>query len=177
MWPGYSATGFLTSYTYDALGGITSVTQPGLGSRAYTYDGIGRLTQEANPESGTVTYTYDTGSAGDLYQRTRPKQNQTGTATVTTTYTFDQLHRLKSTSYSDGSTPSISLSYDQNAVSGITLTNYKGRLTNAVSANGMAGSIFNYDPMGRVAQEWQCTPLNCGSSISRYNTVTIIWAT
>jgi YD repeat-containing protein len=97
-----TATGFLTSYGYDAMGNVTSVTQGGLNARTYSYDILSRLTQEVNPESGTKTYTYDTGTAGDLYQRVAPKPNQTGTATVTTTYTFDALHRLTGASYNDG---------------------------------------------------------------------------
>jgi RHS repeat-associated protein len=157
-----AATGFLTSYGYDVLGNRTSVTQGSL-TRSYTYDAISRLTQEINPESGTTSYTYDNGSFGDLYQRTRPKPNQTGTATVITTYSYDKLHRLTGTSYNDGSTPPVTLSYDQSSVSGITLQNSLGQLTNAVAANGTASTIFSYDKMGRVAENWQCTPLNCGT--------------
>jgi RHS repeat-associated protein len=158
-----AATGFLTTYGYDALGNRTLVTQGSL-TRSYSYDDLSRLTQESNPESGTTTYTYDTGTAGSLYQRTRPKPNQTGTATVVTTYTYDNLHRPTGTSYNDSSTPPVTLSYDQSSVSGVTLQNYLGQLTNVVAANGTAGTIFSYDTMGRVAENWQCTPLNCGTS-------------
>ena len=157
------ASGFLTSYGYDALSRLTSVNQAGLGSRTYAYDDLSRLKQEVDPEAGTTTYTYDTGTAGDAYQRVRPRQNQTGTATVTTTFTFDQMHRLTGLNYNDGSTPSVALSYDQNSVSGITLANYKGHLTSAVAAGGGTRSILSYDVLGRIAKEWQCTPLNCGS--------------
>jgi len=160
-----AVTGFLTSYQHDTLGNITSVSQPGVNTRTFSYDDISRLTQEVNPESGTTTYTYDhTGQLGDLYQRTRPKQNQTGSATVITTYTFDALHRATGTSYNDGTTPSISLSYDQTSVGGVSPAYPKGHLTYAVGAGGTASTIFSYDTMGRVAQEWQCTPLNCGAS-------------
>ncbi len=38
-----------------------------------------------------------------------------------------------------------------------------GNLTNAVAANGPAGTIFSYDEMGRLAEDWQCTPLNSGT--------------
>jgi YD repeat-containing protein len=68
-----SATGYFTSYTYDALGDLTSVSQSGQ-TRTYQYDGMRRLISEANPESGTTTYTYDTDSTcgtydGDLVKR------------------------------------------------------------------------------------------------------------
>lgn len=158
-----TATGFLTSYTYDPLGGVASVSQGSLSNRTYSYDGLGRLTQEWNPESGTTSYTYDTATAGDLFQRTRPKPNQTGSQTVVTTYTFDSLHRMTGASYNDGSTPSVSLSYDQTSVNGLSLNNPKGHLTDAVAAGGSASTILSYDLVGRIAEEWQCTPLNCGS--------------
>ncbi len=159
-----AATGFLTSYAYDALGNIISVSQPGVNARTYSYDGLSRVTQEINPESGTTTYTYDhSGQQGDLYQRTRPKPNQTGSTTVVTTYTLDALHRLTGRSYNDGSTPSASLSYDQTTVGGVSPQNPKGQLTNVVVAGNVAGTIFSYDKMGRTGQEWQCTPLNCGT--------------
>jgi YD repeat-containing protein len=160
-----AATGFLTSYQRNTLGNIISVSQPGVNTRSFTYNDLSRLTQEINPESGTTTYSYGhTGQLGDLYQRTRPKQNQTGTTTVVTTYTLDGLHRPTGQSYNDGTTPSVTLSYDQTSVGGVSPANPKGRLTYAVGAGGTASTIFSYDTMGRVSQEWQCTPLNCGSS-------------
>jgi YD repeat-containing protein len=157
-----AANGFLTTYGYDALGNLTSVTQ-GSVTRSYTYDYLSRLTQEVNPEAGTTTYTYDTGTPGDLYQRTRPKPNQTGSSTVITTYTHDYQHRLTGISYNDGSTPSVTLNCDQSSVSGQSLSNYLGNLTSATAANGTASTIFSYDKMNRIAENWQCTPLNCGS--------------
>jgi len=158
-----AATGFLTTYGHDTLGNLSSVTQGSL-TRSYSYDYLSRLTQEVNPESGTTTYSYDTGTGGDLYQRTRPKPNQTGSSTVATTYTHDNLHRLIGISYNDGSTPSVTLSFDQSSASGQTLSNYLGKLTSATAANGAASTIFSYDKMGHVAEDWQCTPINCGSS-------------
>jgi RHS repeat-associated protein len=72
-------------------------------------------------------------------------------------------------SYNDGSTPSVGLSYDQSSLYGVTLNNSLGRLTNAAAANSMADTIFSYDPMGRVAEDWQCTPLNCGAGFFSLN--------
>jgi RHS repeat-associated protein len=153
------ATGFLTSYTYDALNNILSVSQGGLNGRSFQYDGLSRLAVSQNPESGTITYNYN--SAGDLYQRVAPEPNQTGTTQVTTTYTYDALHRLTGKSYSDG-TPGAGYYYDQPSPWGVTATNYMGRLTQTYADNGLAGSAFSYDSMGRVAHQWQCTPLTCG---------------
>ncbi len=152
-------TGFLTSYGYDILDNVTSVTQGGINPRTYAYDMLSRLTSEANPESGTTTYSYDTGTAGDLYQRVAPKPNQTGTATVTTTYSFDTVHRLTAKSYNDG-TPTASFFYDETSVLGASPQNPKGRLTHTTASGGQALSVFSYDNMGRVLNHWQWTPLN-----------------
>jgi RHS repeat-associated protein len=81
-----------------------------------------------------------------------------------TTYTFDKLHRMTGTSYNDGSTPPVAVSYDQSSEWGVNLTNYLGQPTLAVAANGYAGTVFSYDTMGRVTEDWQCTPLTCGIS-------------
>jgi len=49
---------YATSYDYDALDDLISVTQ-GIQSRTFTYDAVRRLVAATNPESGTVTYRYD----------------------------------------------------------------------------------------------------------------------
>jgi YD repeat-containing protein len=157
-----AGTGFLTSYSYDSVDDLLSVTQTGINNRTYVYDMLSRLTSETTPESGNVTYSYDTLTAGDLYQRIGPKPNQTSASVkVTTTYSFDVLHRPTGRSYNDGVTSAVSLTYDQTSVSGVSPQNPKGRLTQAGVSS--ANTIIGYDPNGRIADEWQCTPLNCGS--------------
>ncbi len=96
-------TGLLTSYTYDALNNLLTVTQNaqtgaigGTQSRTYTYDSLSRLTSESNPESGTNTYVYDSAtnfygcsssSAGDLVAKADANGNGV-------CYLYDPLHRL-----------------------------------------------------------------------------------
>jgi RHS repeat-associated protein len=156
-----AATGFLTTYGYDALGNLTSSSQAGLSARAFTYDSLSRLISDANPEVGAITYAYD--GDGNLTSRVAPKPNQTNPAvTVTTTYSYDQLDRLTSKSYSDGSTPSVAMTYDtQPANSPGTLAYPIGRLLEASVGNAI--TWISYDKMGRTAEEWQCTPLICGA--------------
>jgi YD repeat-containing protein len=94
-----AATGFLTSYTLDALGRVRKVTQ-GVQTRTFTYDGLGRLTTAVAPENGTTTYTYDTAdtscssysSPGDLVE----KKDAMGNVSC---YQYDSGHRLTSRSY------------------------------------------------------------------------------
>lgn len=174
-----TATGFLTNYTYDALSNVLTVSQNGLNGRTYTYDMLSRLASEINPETNngattnTISYTYDSCSAGDLCSRTAPKPNQTGSAQVVTSYSYDALHRITQTSYNDGVTPSVFRSYDTCCWwTGYSQTNTKGRLQEewvGTSCCGSEAQIFGYDAMGRVALNVQCTPLNCGSPNIAFN--------
>jgi RHS repeat-associated protein len=80
--------GATTSYAYDSLGRLTSVTTP---------PGV------TNASGGTTTYTYDPGG------RLTKKQDPGGTcpSTACTTYTYDAGNELKTVTYSDGVTPNI----------------------------------------------------------------------
>jgi RHS repeat-associated protein len=160
-----AATGFLTTYQYDPLGNLTQVAQGGLNPRGMTYDGLSRLVAETIPEVQNSTTTYNYNSVGDLYQRIRPTVNQTTpTVTTTTTYTYDSLHRLTQIQYSDG-TPGSNFYYDETSVSGISPQNAKGRMTHSYRATGStcATNVLSYDPMGRVANEWQQAPYRCAA--------------
>ena len=53
-----SGLNYLTTYTYDVLDNLTTVTQ-GSQTRTFAYDSLKRLTSATNPESGTVSYQYD----------------------------------------------------------------------------------------------------------------------
>ena len=157
---------YVTSYTFDALSNLTNVTQNGGRTRNYIFDAMSRLTSETNPESGTVTYGYDAnGYAGDLTSRVAPAPNQTGSATVTTTYTYDLLHRLKTKSYSDGTTPSVQYTYDVvNQPSPIPQGYDVGRLT-ATWTSGK-GTKYSHDKMGRIAYLLDCVePTACNNSL------------
>jgi YD repeat-containing protein len=161
-----AATGFLTSYQYDALGDVTRIVQSGLNDRVMVYDGLSRMTSETVPEIADATLTYIYNSGGDLYQRIRPTVNQNNPAvTTTTTYSYDALHRLTQLQYSDG-TPGASYYYDEASVSGLNLTNYKGRLTHSYKTVGSTctSNILSYDPLGRITSEWQQAPYLCGTS-------------
>ena len=151
-----AATGFLTSYSYDTLDNLTTVTQGSLTNRSYAYDSLGRMISETEPEWGSNTsYAYD--NDGLQVQRIRPAPNQTDpNVKVTTTYTYDALHRPLSISYDDGKTDGAHFNYDERSVGVAALNNSIGRMTSA--ANSSTGTINSFDSVGRIVTSWQRTP-------------------
>ena len=160
-----------TCYSYDLNNNLTAVLQSGSRQRTFIYDSLSRLTQATNPESGTINYTYDANS--NVRTKTAPAPNQTGSATVTTTYGYDALNRLTAKNYSDTNTPAptapVSFLYDQSSSWG-PITNPKGRLTTMYAGSGatQTGAEYSYDAVGRTVLYAQCYPSNCGSG--SYNT-------
>jgi RHS repeat-associated protein len=151
-----SATGFLTTYGHDTLGNLKSVSQGGYLARSSTYDSLSQLLTAQNPESGTITYAYD--AAGNVITRTDARG-------IITTYRYDVLHRLTGKSYGDG-TPTVTFVYDtcpaSGCPSGVTPQLTVGRMVESAVPN--AQTFYSYDPMGRAANQWQCTPGHCGTS-------------
>src|ERR1044071_5840874 len=56
--PGASPSSQVTTYTYDGLNNLTDVYQ-GSQHRMFRYDAMGRLTSATNPENGSTSYSYD----------------------------------------------------------------------------------------------------------------------
>ncbi len=171
-----------TDYSYDVLGSLLMVNQKGGSTnsanwrtRTFAYNSLGELLCSANPEitsplsspatcpnpdsgtytPGTVRYQYD--DDGNVTSRIAPAENQQGTATVTTTYNYDTLNRLKGKSYSDG-TASIAYGYDGVAPSGCTLPTPNPAATNVVGrmsgmCDGSGATAWSYDGMGRILTE------------------------
>jgi RHS repeat-associated protein len=165
-----------TDYAYDTLDSLLCVGQKGTNSgsftncasipstwrpRTFTYDSLSRLLSATNPESGTTNYTYD--ANGNLITKTAPAPNQTGTATVTTTYSNDALNRITQKSYSDGTTLTAFFAYEQTNAWGTTQTNTVGRLTDQWTGTSCCATggaeIYSYDPMGRIVLNEQYTPV------------------
>jgi YD repeat-containing protein len=112
-----------TNYAYDKLSRLQTITQ-GSQTRTFTYDALGRLKTEKHPESSAAgssySYTYDANS--NILTKTDARG-------ITTTFVYDELNRVTSKSYSDG-TPPVTYFYDsQPAGSPISIQNPVGRLT------------------------------------------------
>jgi RHS repeat-associated protein len=167
-------------YQYNTQGNLIAISQ-GLSTqnvnpedpsnyiqhRYFKYDALGRLTFEKQAEqAGTFTASDSlTGNSAWsrhlVYDETIGGVSYSGlltTATdarnITTQFRYDNLNRIYQVNYSDG-TPAVNNYYDQ------AVTNYfnKGHLTQASTA--AVGSVpatsqsYNYDLMGRVANNQQ----------------------
>src|SRR5262249_3509447 len=114
--------------------------------RRFTYDSLSHLLTAKNPESGTISYAYD--NDGNLLQKTSPAPNQTGSATQTISYCYDELHRVTGRTYGALScpltSPVVSYAYDSGA-------NAKGHLT---SMTDQVGTVtYSYDILGQLTME------------------------
>jgi len=176
-----AASGVQTSYGYDGtthnLTGITPVSGAGLGARAFSYDGFGRLATATDGRGNTITYSYDRADRitnvaySDAYTHSvaysydangRVTQRVDGAGT--TTYTYDDLGRLLSTSNTAGG-GTESYSYDlagallsKTDTSGVTSYTYTAghRVTQMRYPQGTISNYteFGYDSAGRRSDVW-----------------------
>lgn len=141
------AHGFKTTYSYDPLNSLTTVTQ-GSQTRTFTYSSLSRLLSAANLESGTISYDYD------------PNGNLTGKTDgrgVVTNYVYDQLNRVTDRTYTSPSptpsnyqpTPGVEYSYSLTAPSVGKLI----KVESSVSTTEYTG----FDILGRVTAHKQTT--------------------
>jgi RHS repeat-associated protein len=190
-----NVTGFWTTYTYDALGRLLTVTQNKQGSsqqtRAFAYDMLGRMTSESNPETGnggtngTVSYTYDSISPcadgsnhsypGDLVQ----KKDNAGNYTC---YSYDALHRVVAEGNSSVTNTILrKFFYDSESSypTGVTVINAKTHLVEAQTLNTTNLSVkvtdefFSYSPRGELTDVYESTPHSSGF----YHTTATYWPT
>lgn len=155
---------FITTYTYDALNDLKTVTQNGNPSsgdiahnRQFSYNGLGQLQSATNPESGTINYSYDLN--GNLTQTVDAKS-------VTVTYGYDALNRLLSKTFAGGNTTlPVGYDYDLGSTSG---GNYIGRLADEYTGSQATPVtrrvILGYDVDGRETGEQQCLLGSCSST-------------
>ena len=151
--PILSLNGYKTSYAYDVLGNLTTVTQ-GVQTRTFAYDSLLRLKTAQSPESGVTGYIYD--DNGNLTRKTDARG-------VQTSYDYDALNRVLNRSYSapanlENYQAALPVTY---VYDNPTIANSKGRLTQVFNGLGRDSfSVTNYqafDQLGRVTQSQQIT--------------------
>jgi YD repeat-containing protein len=120
-----------TIYGYDAQGNLKRVTDALSLYTEYQYDDTGRVISATSPDTGITRYTYD--EAGNLKHNTDAKG-------VTVEFTYDNLNRVTAADF-PGTADDVAYAYDQG-------TGGKGHLTGIVDP---AGTIdFGYDATGRL---------------------------
>lgn len=117
----------VNTYSYDAAGNRTRVTDPGGHTTRYTYDERNRLSGITNALGGVISYRYD--AAGNRIAESDARTN-------TTHYAYDAHGRLI---------------YTTNALSGVTAYGYD-LVGNRISATDALGRTtrFAYDCLGRA---------------------------
>lgn len=166
-----AGSGLLTSYSYNGGTHSTAVSQSSQ-QRTFTTDALGRTTSVSEPERGTTTYSYAYNGNGLQVTRSRAKANQTNASVLTTTtMQYDRLGRPLFRSYDDNLTPTRYWWYDQSApwlTWSTTPTNTKGRLAaTQTSDSADTRSLFSYDSVGNVASLVQCAPSICANAGTR----------
>jgi RHS repeat-associated protein len=124
-----------TTYAYDVMSNLTSLTDAESHTTAFGYDAFNRVQSVTYPGPRTETYTYDT--AGRLLTKTDRKG-------AVTTYGYDGLSRLTSKTYSD-TTPPFAYRYDETAAA-------RGFLTSA-DQGGVHKLAWTYDLVGQTLSE------------------------
>jgi RHS repeat-associated protein len=144
--------GNITSYAYDVMNRLVTVTQPGSIVTGYTYDGHGNLQSVTDAENHTTTYQYDdmarlvsttspdTGTVIYAYDEAGNPINKTDAKAISVDYSYDVLNRLTDVNFPD-SAQDIAYTYD-------TGTNGIGQRTGMSDQSG--DYTFGYDGRGRL---------------------------
>ena len=154
--PGYTTTlvdtmtdytGAVHSYTYDALGNITSETV-GNNTITYQYDSLNRLIRVNDPNKDTTyLYTYD--DRGNILKKQICPYSDTDfvdTLTGNVYYTYDSVYKDKLATYNG-----VSIGYDNSGnpttwINGETLTWSNGKNLTAVIKSGITTNyMYNGD--------------------------------
>jgi len=142
---------WVTTYSYDMLNNMLGAVQGSSRTRGFTYNSLKQLLQSTNPESGTICYgTIVSGTCqNNGYDGDGNLVYKTDARGITTTYTYDNVNRLKSASYSNGD-PTVTYTYSETSCLGLANCYNIGRRTSMTDAAGT--EHFAYDTMGR---EWE----------------------
>ena len=129
--------GFSTTYAYDALQRLTSVTSPvNAATTSYTYDAVGNLIERKDPRAAITKYGYD--PRGELTSIIDPLNRKQ-------TFGYDSegnaTEIIKARGYASGDLPTYTIkqSYD-----------LRGLRTGVTTASAAANATFGYDADGQL---------------------------
>ncbi|MGI8982577.1 MAG: hypothetical protein ACR2FY_25375 [Pirellulaceae bacterium] len=126
----------MTSFAFDAIGNLKSLTDPSSNVTTWGYDNLNRAVSETNQLNFTRTFVYN--AAGDLTS----KLDRNGRKT---TYEYDALHRQTAEKWRDGS---------DNVIRTISST-FDNSLDLTGVSDPAATYSYVYDNLGRVTQQTQ----------------------
>lgn len=130
-----------STFSYDGLDQLSSVSDPRNLSTIYTVDGLGNRLGLSSPDTGTTNRTYD--SAGNVLTSTDARGK-------VTTYSYDVLNRVTDITYASGAPTTFQYDGGPSGAS-----NAIGHLTRMTDESGQTS--YSYDPLGRVLTKSQTT--------------------
>jgi len=159
----------VTSYTYDALNRLTSLTDPVGNTTSYTYNYMGLVATETNEKNATRYYTYD--ALGRLISKTDRNDR-------VTTYAYDSVGRLTAENWVNGNRTFLYI-YDSvgnllaagDGTSNYTYTydSLNRNLTTTFNFDSQSAVFaYTYDSVGRQTT----SSLTLNGTLNRVNTTT-----
>lgn len=120
-----------------------------MNARSFSYNALGELTSATNPESGQTSYTYD--ADGNLATKTDARN-------LTITYAYDALNRLTGKTYSDSTPPVTYNYDQTSAHGQTLTNTIGRLSSESTAGTYATAAIFSYDPIGRILNNSQQTP-------------------
>jgi RHS repeat-associated protein len=133
-------------YTYDALGRMATMTDGNNSTTAWAYNDLGQVEAKTYADDSIWRYTYT--AAGQLATRTWAR-TQSGDQPLVTTYSYTPSGQLASVAYNDGTTPSVSFTYDQQGRR-LSMTTGSTPGSAGISARDAITTDSIYDAAGRL---------------------------
>jgi YD repeat-containing protein len=148
----------VTSFGYDALKRLKTITQPLSTITQQAFDGDDNLTEVIDPNGNSTlqpaddfgkrseTISQDTGATRYLYDEAGNSIQRLDAKGVVTSYTYDALNRLTAVQFPGDPTRNITYTYDS-----VSVTFGVGRLTGRTDPSGTY--TFYYDSHGNLNRE------------------------
>jgi RHS repeat-associated protein len=153
---------FHTSYAYDPVRQLTSVTDDQGNVTSVAYDLLGRRIGIGSPDAGLTTFTYDL--ADNLIARQTANLRASGQQ-ITYGYQFNRLTAINYPAF-----PANNVTYTYGAATQRQpgpVGNVVGRITHVTDGSGTEDRL--YGPLGEIVQETRSVPIQ-GNQVLTYTT-------